>query len=416
MHSSRQTLSFALLRCCFAVALACFGCAHGAWAQGPAVPPAALSPGVPVLERAYRLTPGDVLDISVQGHEDFKRTVTVGPDGTIDYVGVGTVVAAGLTREQLTRVLVSRLSPRQIRHPLVNVSVQQTHPRQISMTGQGIHAPGLYDWHPGMTLLDAVAAGGGVAQAPELTDALLISSRTAQAAPVDLVALIERGDQAQNAALQPGDIILMSPRDPAKAYVQVIGQVTHAGPQTVPAGGATLQNVLTLAGGATALAALSHVQVVHGAQTRTLNLHNTLFDVNDPAAQIRVVAGDIVNVPLNNNHIQFFGEIAMPGEMLMPDGEPLNLTRALALRGNPTREADQKIIGVVRTDAKGQQVAYAVNEDDQLKPRRNVPDIVLQPGDKVVLPRRRQATTGLGVLSTTIGTLFGIRTLGGFLH
>lgn len=410
MHTPQQTtFSFALY---FALLTAfmclCLGLAPPVQAQTLAL---ARPASVPILPQAYRLTPGDVLDISVQGFPDFHQAATITPDGTISYVGVGTVVAAGLTREQLTHLLAQRLV-RQILHPQVTVSVQQTHPRQVSMTGQGIHAPGVYDWRPGMTLLDAIAASGGVSQAPELTDALLISSRTAQAEPIDLVKLIEQGDQSQNIALQPGDIILMSPRDPAKAFVQVVGQVGHPGPQTVPIGGATLQTVLTQAGGATAMAALSRVQLVHGAQTTTLNLHNLLYNVNEPAAQMRVVAGDIVNIPLNNNHVEFFGEINTPGEMLIPDGEPLTLTRALALRGNPTREADQKAIGIVRVDASGHQVAYAVNEDNQLQAKNKGRDIVLLPDDKIVLPRRRQALTGFGALSTAVGTLFGIRALG----
>ena len=425
MYTPRQTLSFASLRFLASTALLCLSAlfAPGTLAQTPAVglparapaAPVRLPLGVPVLDRAYLLTPGDVLDITVQGHDDFKEITTIGPDGTINYVGVGTVVAAGLTREQLTHLLAQRLV-RQILRPQVNVSVQQTHPRQVSMTGQGIHAPGLYDWRPGMTLLDAVAAAGGVSQAPELTDALLLSSRTPQPAPIDLVKLIELGDQAQNVSLEPGDIILMSPRDPAKAFVQVVGQVGHAGPQTVSASGSTLQAVLTQAGGALGTAALSRVQLVHGTQTTTLNLHNILYNINDPAAQARVVAGDVVNIPLNNNHVEFFGEINAPGEQIMPDGETLTLTRALALRGGVTRDADQKTIGIVRTDASGHQVAYAVNEDNQLQGKNKGRDIVLLPDDKIVLTRRRQATTGLGVLSTTIGALFGIRTLGGFLH
>lgn len=380
-----------------------------------AAKPAPATRTVPVLARSYLLRPGDVLEISVLGHDDFKQTTTISPDGTINYPGVGTATAAGLTREQLTRVLAHGLV-RQVLRPQVNINVQQTHPRQISMTGQGVHAPGVYDWRPGMTVLDAIAAAGGVAQAPEQTDALLIPSATREADPINLVKLIEQGDQSQNADLQPGDIILMSPRDPAKAFVQVIGQVGRPGPAIVPSGGATLQSVLTQAGGVLRSAALTQVQVVHNGQTRTLNLHNTLFDVNDPAAQMRLDAGDVVNVPLNDNRIQFYGEINQPGEMIIPDGQPLTLTRAIAMRGGPTRESDQKAIGIVRTNAAGKQEAYAVNEDDLLRARNKGQDIVLQPGDKIVVPRRRQATTPLGALSTAVGTLFGIRALGGFLH
>jgi len=186
----------------------------------------------------------------------------------------------------------------------------------------------------------------------------------------------------------PGDIVLMSPRDPAKAYVQVLGQIAHAGPVAVPPGGATLQYVLTQAGGAIPSAALSHVQVVHGKQTQTLNLHPLLFDISAPVAQTRVAAGDIVFVPLNNNHVDFYGEINAPGEMTMPDGEALTLTRAIALRSGVTHDADQRIIGIVRRDNTGHQYLLPINTDDLLKARNKGQDIALLPDDRVVIPKR----------------------------
>ncbi len=385
-------------------------------AQTTSAPPVPAN-SVPVLSGAYVLTPGDVLDIVVQGHDDFNRLNTViPPDGYITTTGVaGKVRAAGQTIEALEQTITHKLL-RQIRRPLVTISVRETHPRQVSVLGQGVRAPGLVNWRPGMSVLDALAATGGAVQAPELTDALLIPNGGAKAVPIDLVALIEAGDQAQNVTLNPGDILLMSPRDPAKAYVQVLGQVGHAGPVAVPPGGATLQYVLTQAGGATGAAALSRVQVVHAAQTQTLNLHPLLFDISAPVAQTRVAAGDIVNIPLNNNHVDFYGEINAPGEMTMPDGETLTLTRALALRSGVTRDADQRVIGIVRRDATGHQYALAVNTDDLLKARNKGQDIALLPDDKIVVPKRRQALTGYGVLSTAVGTLFGVRTIRNAFH
>lgn len=411
-----------------------FSCARPAWwrgallllllavvtaptlAQTVPAPPAAMS-DVPVLSGAYVLTPGDVLDIVVQGHDDFNHLNTViPPDGYITTTGVvGKVRAAGQTIEALEQTITHKLL-RQILRPLVTVSVRETHPRQVSVQGGGVRAPGLVNWHPGMTVLDALAATGGAVQAPELTDALLIPTGGAKAVPIDLVALIEAGDQTQNVTLSPGDIVLMSPRDPAKAYVQVLGQVGRAGPVAVPPGGATLQYVLTQAGGAIPSAALSHVQVVHGKQTQTLNLHPLLFDISAPVAQTRVAAGDIVFVPLNNNHVDFYGEINAPGEMTMPDGETLTLTRAIALRSGVTHDADQRIIGIVRRDSMGREVALAVNTDDLLKARNKGQDIALLPDDRVVIPKRRQAVTGLGVLSTAVDALFGVTSIRNVFH
>ena len=365
---------------------------------------------VVVMPSSYVLAPGDVLDITVQGFPDFTRETTIPPDGFITYVGVGQIQAAGQTRAQLTHALAVRLV-HQIRHPQVTVSVRETHPRQISILGQGVRNPGVYNWRPGLLLSEAIASSGGPVQAPELTDATLATNHGKTNTTIDLVKLIEQGDPAQNVALQPGDTIFMSPRDPARAFVQVIGQVAHPGPFAVPPGGATIEYVLTQAGGATLTAALSRVQLQHDAQTQMLNLHPLLFDLNAPAGQTKVVAGDVVNVPLNNNHVDVFGEVNIPGELALPDGEPLSVTRALALRGGPTRDADQRTVGIVRTDAQGKQIALVVNTDDLLKARGKGQDIVLEPGDTLVVPKRRPGLNGLSALSTTLGTIFPLAAL-----
>ena len=71
-------------------ALALLAPAPPARADGPA-----LTNATPM---AYVLSPDDQLDISVRGHDDFKASVTVLPDGTFNYPVVGKVHAAGPDR------------------------------------------------------------------------------------------------------------------------------------------------------------------------------------------------------------------------------------------------------------------------------------------------------------------------------
>src|SRR3982750_3742644 len=92
-----------------------------AGAQRPSAPPAASSTAGP----AYRVNPGDDLEIMVWGDERLQRTVRVLPDGTFSFPLVGQVMAAGLLPSDLARIITAGLRP-QYRDvvPQVTVSVK----------------------------------------------------------------------------------------------------------------------------------------------------------------------------------------------------------------------------------------------------------------------------------------------------
>ncbi len=374
-----------------------------------ASPTPPVADAVPVMASPYALAPGDQIEIHVEGYSEFNATATILPDGTFDYIGQGAVQAAGLTVKQVERILTTRLL-RQLRHPQVTVFVRDSHPRQVSILG-AVRTPGVYNWRPGLMLLEAIAASGGPAQAPEVTQATLVTNQGTKDTPLDLARLIEDHDLTQNVALAPGDIILMSLRDPAAAYVQVEGQVAHAGPYPVPTGGATVQAVLAQAGGYTSAAALTHVQVTHDGQTRTLNLRPLLFRSDDPIGKTRVVAGDIVSVPLNNGKIAVYGEVRNPSIYPVPDGEPLTVTTALGYAGGPTNVGDRRNVSIVRYTPDGRQTVIAENVDEVLKGDNKAVDVPLQPGDILVVPKRRAGVNGLSAFQTGLGTVFGFNAL-----
>ena len=74
----------------------------GALIGGPGLPARA---DVNVAAPAYILSPDDQVDIVVRGHEDFKASTTLLPDGTFNYPVLGKVHAAGETIDALTLVL-----------------------------------------------------------------------------------------------------------------------------------------------------------------------------------------------------------------------------------------------------------------------------------------------------------------------
>ena len=366
---------------------------------------------MPVLSGDYALNPDDQLDVTVEGHDEFNKSFIIPPDGKFSYFG-HTVPAAGMTVEQLTHVLTSDLK-RQLLHPALSVTVRQTHPRQIFVIGPA-HAPGVFNYRPGMRLLDAVASSGGPVQAPELTDATLVTNNGTTNVPVDLVKLMAGTDPTLNVPLQPGDILSLSARNPAESMVLIRGQVGHEGQYPVPPEGATIMAVLTQAGGALPSAAITRVQFTHDRQTRLLDLRPTLFDTTAPVGQTPVVAGDTVAVPLNNAKYMVLGEVNSRNVFGLPDGEAVTVTRAMALAGGPTTDADMKNVQIVRADPQGKLTYIPVNVDDILR-KKSGADPALQDGDILYFPKRSHSNTP-GSIQNGIGAIFSFGALSNLLR
>lgn len=362
--------------------------------RAQSVPPAsdASTTTPPIVSPTYVLQPLDVIDITVQGHEDYHTATTILADGTFNYPTLGAIHAAGLTVAQL-RTLVTKGLSDYFNQPDVTVSVRESHIQKITVSGIA-RAPGLYDYRPGLTLLEVVSQSGGSSQAPESTGLSLVTHKNNQttSVPIDLVSLLA-GDQSQNIALSPGDTLLFTQRDPAKSAVQIVGQVNHPGPFFVMRQGATLISMLTEAGGTTPSAVLTRVQLVRNGKTYQYNIHDTLYNIDDPSGQIKIYAGDTINVPFNNTKIAVQGEVRNPSIYTIPDGEPLTLSTALAEAGGPTTYGDKKRIGIARLGKDNQRHFIEYNLEELYKSRPDpkttrLADVPLQDKDILIVPTR----------------------------
>ena len=84
---------------------------------------------------SYKIGPGDVLRISVWKEEGMEQEVLVKPDGGITFPLAGDLQANGLTTQQLTEVLKTKLK-RYIPNPVVTVSVLQSVSNKIYVVGK----------------------------------------------------------------------------------------------------------------------------------------------------------------------------------------------------------------------------------------------------------------------------------------
>lgn len=135
----------------FLFALAAFGLAPVA---APAQQPGSVGP-------AYRISPGDDLEIMVWGDERLQRTVRVLPDGSFGFPLIGQVMAAGMLPSELERVITVALRP-QYRDvvPQVTVTVKNPNGYQFSVIGK-VKGPGTYTPGRYVSALEAIGIAGG---------------------------------------------------------------------------------------------------------------------------------------------------------------------------------------------------------------------------------------------------------------
>ena len=121
----------------------------------------AQSPTAAAAGPAYRINPGDEIEVMVWGDERLQRAVRVLPDGTFAFPLVGQVVAAGQLPAELERIITAALRP-QYRGvvPQVTVSVGNPSGYTFSVVGK-VRAPGTYTPGRYVNALEALTIAGG---------------------------------------------------------------------------------------------------------------------------------------------------------------------------------------------------------------------------------------------------------------
>ena len=158
----------------------------------------------PVPGPAYRVSPGDDLEVMVWGDERLQRIVRVLPDGTFGFPLVGQVMAAGLLPSDLQRVITAGLRP-QYKDvvPQVTVIVKNPGGYQFSVIGK-VKAPGTFTPGRYVNALEAIGVAGGPTEFAQVNKIKIIRKvgQQLQTIPVQIGPAL-RGDVDR---LTPSDI------------------------------------------------------------------------------------------------------------------------------------------------------------------------------------------------------------------
>src|SRR5215471_4920178 len=250
----------------------------------------------------YHLNVGDQLDISVFRYDaakddDMRRTVLIGPDGTISYFFVSGMQAAGLSVPELQNQLTERLS-QYIRSPGVAVILAQPPQKRVYVVGQVVEqGVRQLDTNHGDTLEDAIFSSKGLTPQANVDQAYVV--RKDAIISVNLGHLLFSGDETQNVVLQTGDVVYVP--EVVQQQVFVLGYVTK--PTPVPVSRPiTVTEAIASAQGFRVGAKKSDVQIIHGGLgsgadhpvAETIDMDAVLAG---KAGDTYVQRGDIVYVP-----------------------------------------------------------------------------------------------------------------------
>lgn len=151
-------------------------------------------------ETGYRLGSGDRVHIIVFGQNDLTGDYQVDGSGMLQFPLIGSVHAGGMTAGELQQAITSKLKPGYLRNP--SVSVEVINYRPFSIIGE-VNKPGAFPYVNGMTVLDAVALGGGFTYRAKENDYRIRRSEGGQR-----VEMHANGDTP----VDPGDIIIIPER------------------------------------------------------------------------------------------------------------------------------------------------------------------------------------------------------------
>jgi protein involved in polysaccharide export with SLBB domain len=263
----------------------------------------------------YILGPGDELDISVYGVQQFNYSGTISKNGTINIPNVGEVFLSGLAFEAAKNKLQKQIG--KIYSTLAGkgskLSVSVSNYRTISVTIIGALQSGNYQLSSMSSLYNALHVAGGPSDIGSYRKIELIRNNKI-IRTIDLYRFLTKGDQSDNISLTDNDVI----RIPSyEARVTLEGEIKRPGIFETVAG-ENLNQIISYASGFTDNAYKNRILVKQktNSELKITDLKEMTFATYLPKA------GDMISVDKildrYENRVQIKGAVYRPGEYSLP--------------------------------------------------------------------------------------------------
>jgi protein involved in polysaccharide export with SLBB domain len=154
----------------------------------------------------YKVSPQDVLTISVVGEKDLTQECRVTTSGTITYAWLSNVEVAGRTAAQIEQDLRTALDKDYLVEPTVIVALKEYRAREVNVLGQ-VNKPGPVSIPPErpMTIVEAISRAQGFTARGNPNK--IEFTRRGKKTPLRMDELNKITDPAKTLYVEPGDII-----------------------------------------------------------------------------------------------------------------------------------------------------------------------------------------------------------------
>lgn len=284
------------------------------WAQevGGGANPPTLSGGslVPLDSEKHVLRPGDRIEFHLSALPDLPKEYTIRVDGRFYHSLVGDIDASGRTLGELRDELRGRLA-RELRNPEFRIGILSVTMQQVAVLGEA-NRQGTFQVGNGATILDLIAAAGGLSEKADREKAMLL--RGEEKLEVSL-----RPDAAEGLIrVRSGDVLYILRGSP----VSVTGEVTAPGVYSVSRVSGTPFQAIMAAGGAKEEASLGRVRLIRATEPKPIVLDlRPNAETGLPVAAQQLAEGDILVVPARQAVV--LGAVTKPGPVPLRGNETL---------------------------------------------------------------------------------------------
>ncbi|PYR77188.1 MAG: polysaccharide export protein [Acidobacteria bacterium] len=158
----------------------------------------------------YRITPGDVLDITFPFVPELNQSVTVQPDGYVSLKELPDMRIQGRTMAQVKADLLEAYG-QFVRDAVLTVTLKEFQQPSF-IAGGDVIKPGRYELRGATTLTEALALAGGPARGANLGSVVLFRrapGEQLETKQINVRHMYAKRDLSEDVLLRPGDILFV---------------------------------------------------------------------------------------------------------------------------------------------------------------------------------------------------------------
>jgi len=329
----------------------------------------------------------DLLEINIYMEDDLKKEYRVTESGYISYPFIGNIKVAGLTTVELEQKVAESLGKDYFVNPRATVFVKEYHLSKVYVLGE-VRSPGAYEipMEKDLALVELISMAGGFTESAQINGTTI--SRVGKEADnilkvrVSDVTLL--GDKSKDAILQPNDTIVV----PKAPVVYVLGEVKSPGSYKLPSEKPlTILELISMTGGFTESAQINGIIINRSDEgiEKVIPVRMSDITAGDKSKNLTLMPSDSVVVP-KAAKVFILGEVRNAGSYDLPSDKALTALELISLAGGFTDTANIDGTMISRL-SEGVKQTVVVNASAITKYGDKTKDVVLKPGDTVIIPK-----------------------------